>query len=225
MKRIAMLFPLSLLLAATSLHAATDVFQIDPQHSYPNFAVSHLGYSIAHGRFDKTEGRIELDRAARQGRIEVSIDAASVSTGLPQRDNMLRSDRFFDATRFPTISFISDQLRFDGDKLASAEGTLTLHGVSKPVTFAVQQLRCAEHPMLKREVCGAELNAHIKRSDFGLNGFSQAVGDDVDITVQVEAVKMKRPIPTASKRRPSAPFVLHARYNPSWIPGEHACNG
>ncbi len=190
MKRTAMLFPLSLLLAASALQAAPDVFQIDPQHSYPNFAVSHLGYSIARGRFDKTEGQITLDRAAHTGRIEVSIDATSVSTGLPQRDNVLRGERFFDASRFPTISFVADQLRFDGDKLVSADGSLTLHGVSKPVTVSVQQLRCAEHPMLKREVCGAELSTRIKRSDFGLNAFSSVVGDDVDITIQVEAVKM-----------------------------------
>ncbi len=180
----------ALLLAGVGAAAsAADTYNFDPSHTYPFFEVSHLGFSVARGRFDATTGKVELDRAAKAGSLEVNIDAKSLDTGYDKRDTHLKSPDFFDVAQFPTITFKSDKLKFDGDKLVGADGQLTLRGVTKPVQLAISGFRCAPHPMLKKEACGAEVSTSIKRSDFGMTTLLPAVGDDVKISVQVEALK------------------------------------
>lgn len=168
---------------------AADSYTVDSGHTYPSFEINHLGFSIQRGRFDKSGGRITLDTSARTGTVEITIDTASINTGHAKRDEHLRSEDFFDVGRFPTMTFKSDKLRFNGDKLVGAEGELTLLGVTRPVTLAVDAFSCGTHPIMKKPVCGANATATIKRSEFGMKTYVPAVGDDVHIAIQVEAFK------------------------------------
>jgi len=168
---------------------AADSYTIDPRHTFPSFEISHLGFSIQRGRFNNSAGKITLDTAAQSGSIAVSIDAASIDTGLAELEKHLQSEEFFDAAKYPTIAFTSKNLKFDGDKLVGADGDFTLHGVTRPVSLQIDHFRCAPHPMNKKPTCGANATTTIKRSEFGIAKYVPAVGDEVKITIQVEATR------------------------------------
>lgn len=179
-------------LLATSLPLAAyaaDSYTVDPSHTYPRFQISHLGFSTIEGRFDKSSGKITLDRAAKTGSVEITTEAASISTGFAKRDEHLRSPDFFNAAEYPNITFKSTAVKFKGDKPSSVEGNLTMAGVTKQVTLIIDAFNCGTHPMNKKEVCGADASAQIKRSDFGIKYALPAVGDDVKLVFGVEAVK------------------------------------
>ncbi len=184
-KAIAVLFAASLPMAAM----AADSYTIDPPHTFPRFMINHLGFSTMQGRFDHTSGTITLDRAARNGSLDISIDAASVSTGFSKRDDHLRSPDFFNVAEFPTITYKSSSIKFNGDKPASIEGQLSMAGVTRPVTLTIDEFNCGPNPMNKKEECGAAASAQIKRSDFGVKFGLPAIGDDVKLVFEVEAIK------------------------------------
>lgn len=167
---------------------ASDTYVIDPDHSYPTFQVSHQGLSLLLGRFNKIQGKITLDRAAKSGSISVDIDMASVDTGLDRRDTMLAGENWFNTQQFPTMSYKATSLRFNGDEVAGADGELTLKGVTRPVSLTVDHLRCGVG-LGKRETCGATASATIKRMDFGVKASPGGVGDEVKITINLEAYK------------------------------------
>ncbi len=179
-----------LLLASLPLAAhATETYTIDPQHTYTHFSVSHLGFSTTHGRFDKSSGKVTLDRAAQSGSVDISMQAASISTGLDKRDEHLRGPDFFNSAEFPSVTYKSSTVKFKGDTPSSVEGSLTLLGVSKPVTLTISAFKCGIHPMNKKHLCGADASAQIKRSDFGMKYALPNVGDEVKLVFQVEAYK------------------------------------
>lgn len=169
--------------------AAADSYTIDPSHTYPSFEINHLGFSTMRGTFDATSGSVTLDPAAKSGSIEISIDTASIDTGHAKRDEHLKTDEFFNVAKFPSMTYKSTRLKFNGDKLAGADGELTLLGVTRPVSLAVTSFNCGPHPMNKKPVCGANATATIKRSEFGMKTYVPAVGDEVKISIEVEAVK------------------------------------
>lgn len=173
----------------TSAAHAADSYTVDPTHTYPTFEVNHLGFSISRGTFHKSSGKIMVDTAAKSGMIDISIDTASLNTGLAKRDDHLKSDEFFNVAKFPAMTFKSSKLKFNGDKLAGADGELTLLGVTKPVTLNVDWFACGNHPIAKKPVCGANATTTIKRSEFGMGAYVPAVGDEVKIAIQVEAFK------------------------------------
>lgn len=168
---------------------AADSYTIDSRHTFPSFEINHLGFSITRGRFDHTAGKITMDTAAKTGSIDVTIDVASIDTGLVDLEKHLQTDEFFDAAKYPTITFKSNKLKFEGDKLVSAEGDFTLHGVTKPVTLKLDHFQCGLHPMLKKPHCGANATTTIKRSEYGIAKYVPAVSDEVKIAIQVEATK------------------------------------
>jgi polyisoprenoid-binding protein YceI len=168
---------------------AADNYTIDPAHTYPNFTINHLGFSTMHGRFDKTSGKVSLDRAAKTGSVEVAIETASISTGFAKRDEHLRGPDFFNAAEFPAISYKSTAVRFKGDTPVSVDGNLTISGVSKPVTLNIDAFNCGTNPMSKKDTCGAAASAQIKRSDFGVKYGLPNVGDDVKLEFEIEAIK------------------------------------
>jgi len=168
---------------------AQETYKVDPLHTTTTFSVSHLGLSMQRGSFGKTTGTVVLDRAARKGSIDVAIDAASVTSGSPSRETLLRGEDYFNATQFPTITFKSDKLKFVGDTLVGAEGELTMRGMTKPVTLSVADFRCAIHPATKKPACGAEVIASVKRSDFGMTKNTASTGDDVAIAIAIEAIQ------------------------------------
>ncbi len=176
------------LLSAGAAHAAD--YAIDPSHTYATFEIGHFGTSTNRGRFDKKEGKIQFDRAAKTGKIDVSLDIASINTGWAAFDRHLQSAEIFDAAKYPTARFVSDKLVFNGDKVAEVQGELTLAGKTQPVTFKANNFNCYVNPMLKREVCGGDFEATIDRTAFGVNyGVDWGFPKNVRIVLQVEAVK------------------------------------
>jgi polyisoprenoid-binding protein YceI len=168
---------------------AADSYTVDPNHTFPHFSINHLGFSTMQGRFDKTSGTVTLDRAAKTGSVEIAIESASVSTGFAKRDEHLRSPDFFNAAEFPAITYKSTAMHFKGDTPASVDGNLTILGVTKPVTLTIDAFNCGANPMSKKDECGAGASAQIKRSDFGVKFGLPAVGDDVKLVFEIEAIK------------------------------------
>lgn len=184
-KLIALLFAASM----SSAFAAPETYVIDNNHTMPRFEYSHFGYSTQVSRFDKTSGTITIDRVAKTGAVEVVIDAKSVNTGSALFNGHIQAADFFDTEMFPTITFKSTKMKFDGDKLAQVEGNLTIKGVTKPVVLVVTSMMCMPHPMLKKDACGANAIAVVKRSDFNMGKYAPYVGDEVTLTIPVESVK------------------------------------
>jgi polyisoprenoid-binding protein YceI len=168
--------------------AADEIYLSDPGHTYASFETGHLGISWIRGRFNATS-KVVIDRASRKGSIEATIDAKSVNTGHDARDKHIRSEDYLDVDKFPTITFRSSQLKFDGDALVAADGDLTIMGVTKPATLKVTLFRCIAHPVNKKEMCGADASTAIKRSEFGIKRGAVGIGDDVKISIQIEGYK------------------------------------
>lgn len=173
----------------TPVQAAPEKYVIDNSHTYPYFEITHLGWSTTRGLFHKTTGTATLDFAAKKGSVEVVIDANSLDTAFAKRDDHLRSEDFFDVAKYPTITYKADQIEFDGDLPAKAKGQLTLRGVTKPVTLTFSRFKCGEHPVAKKRYCGADATATIKRSDFGISAYQGAVGEEVKLSIAVEAAR------------------------------------
>jgi polyisoprenoid-binding protein YceI len=176
--------------------AAPETYSMDPTHTIPNFSVSHFGMSTVYGHFEKSTGKITLDRAAKSGSMEVKIPTATVNTGDQKRadgqrsrDEHLRTADFFNATEFPEMVYKSTKFNFNGDKVESVEGTLTLLGITKPVKLTASSFNCGPHPFSKKEMCGADLTGTIKRTDFGMKFGVPAISDDVKLLIAVEAYK------------------------------------
>jgi polyisoprenoid-binding protein YceI len=174
---------------STAAVAAPETYMIDSNHSMPRFSYSHLGYSTQLSRFDKATGKIVIDRAAKTGSVDVTIDTTSVNTGFALFNEHIQGEDFFNTAKFPTATFVSKKMNFEGDKPVSIDGTLTIKGVSKPETLTVTSFMCMPHPMLKKDACGANATVVVKRSDFNMSKHVPYVSDEVTITLPVEAVK------------------------------------
>lgn len=174
---------------STAAIAAPETYVIDGTHTLPRFEYSHLGYSVQLSRFDKTSGTITIDRAAKTGSVDVVIDAKSVDTGYPVFNGHIQGEDFFDTEKYPTITYKSNSVKFDGDNVASVDGDLTIKGITKPVTLTVKSFMCMPHPMMKKDACGATATATVKRSDFNAGKYAPYVSDEVLLTIPVEAVK------------------------------------
>ena len=175
--------------AAGSALAQSSTYTIDPTHTFVTWEAMHFGTSTSRGRFDKTEGSIQIDRTAKSGRIEVTIDTGSINTGLAPFDKALRSKNFFDSEKHPQARFVSDRVNFDGDKVQSAAGQLTMLGKTFPVTLTALRFKCYDNPYVKREVCGGDFEATFKRSLWGITYAIPDASDEVKLLIQVEAVK------------------------------------
>jgi len=174
--------------AAAPAHAAN--YAIDPTHTFVTFEIGHFGTSTNRGRFDKKEGTVQFDRAAKTGKVDISIDVKSINTGTPAFDKHLQSAELFHAAKHPTIKFSADKFTFAADKVSEVSGTLTLLGKTQPVTLKANQFNCYENPMLKREVCGGDFETTIDRTQFGMNyGIDWGFPKDVRLVIQVEALK------------------------------------
>lgn len=180
---------LAALLSMFATVACAEGYAIDARHTFPMFEVSHYGFSLQRGRFNKVAGKLDLDPAAKKGSVEVTIDTASVDMGFEDWNKHMRGERFFQTDKFPQARFVARDFAFDADKPAPVTGELTLLGVTRNVVLKVSQWRCAKHPILPRQLCGADLDTTIKRSDFGMSANLPGIGDEVRITISVEALK------------------------------------
>lgn len=177
----------ALAIAAPSF--AAESFTLDVRHTFPVFEINHLGFSTQRGRFNKTEGKITLDRAAKTGSVDIRIDSASVDMGLDDWDKHMRGEDFFNVAEHPQMTFSASKFMFDGDKPVAAEGTLTLLGVARPVTLKIAGFTCGTHPINKKALCAADISTTIKRSEWGMKKYLPAVADEVVIKIPVEAFK------------------------------------
>ena len=169
--------------------AAPETYVIDGTHTFPRFEYSHFGFSNQVSRFNTTSGKIVIDRVAKSGSVNVVIDAKSVDTGYAVFNGHIQGEDYFDTAKYPTITYKSTKLNYDGDKLASVDGNLTIKGVTKPVTLTVTSFHCMPHPMVKRDACGANATAKVKRSEFNAGKNAPYVSDDVTLTFAIEAIK------------------------------------
>lgn len=177
-------------LLAGAAQAAPSAYAIDPTHTFATFEIGHFGASVNRGRFDKKEGTVQFDKAGKSGKVDITFDVASLNTGTAAFDKHVLSADILDAAKHPTARFVSDKFQFDGDKVTSVEGTLTLLGKTQPVTLKANQFACYDSPMLKREVCGGDFETTIDRSAFGVNyGIDWGFPKNVRLVLQIEAVK------------------------------------
>ena len=179
-----------------ALSAAPENYTLDPYHTYPHFEVDHLGVSNMRGRFDKSGGKFTIDRAAKAGSVELTVETASITTGdndkgnRPRaRDEHLRTADFFNVAEFPRMTFKSTGVKFAGDNPAEIAGSLTLLGVTRPVALNVDRWVCKPHPVSKKDMCGGNLSATIKRSDFGMKFAIPNVGDELKLYFEFEGYK------------------------------------
>lgn len=168
--------------------AAPQTYTIDPTHTFPRFSYNHMGMSKQILRFNQTTGTVVLDKAAKQAEVDVTIDMNSVDTGVEVFNGHIKGADFLDTAQFPTATFKSTKVVFEGDKPVSIEGNLTIKGITKPVTLKVTSFFNGEHPMLKKEAVGANAETVIKRSEFNAGKFAPAVSDEVTIDIALEAI-------------------------------------
>jgi polyisoprenoid-binding protein YceI len=187
MKRpLATAFILSSLVAGSA--SAADTYSLDSSHTSVNWWASHLGFSHSSGKFATTTGTVTLDEAKPENsKVEVTIDTNSIMSGVPKLDEHLRNKDFLDTAKFPTATFVSDKVELTGKDTAKVTGTLTLHGVAKPVVLDVKLNKLGEHPMSKKKTAGFSAKTTLKRSDFGVSYGLPAVGDEVRIEIESEA--------------------------------------
>ncbi|MEN9867455.1 MAG: hypothetical protein RL748_3045 [Pseudomonadota bacterium] len=176
------------LLASLGSSALADTFTIEPGHTYPSFEADHLGISVWRGKFTKTSGTIELDRAAKTGSVNIVVDASSVDFGHAKMNEHAKGEDMFNVAKFPNATF-KGKMKFNGDTPVAVEGDFTMLGVTKPMTMNITKFKCIMHPFFKKEVCGADANAEFKRSDFGLNYGLPKFAPEVKLAIQVEAIK------------------------------------
>ena len=176
--------------AAAPAFAAPETYTIDGDHTFPRFSYNHFGYSTQLSRFDKTTGKVVLDKAAKTGSVDIVIDTKSVDTGNATFNEHIQGEDFLDTAKHTTATFKSTKVIFEGDKPTAIEGKLTLKGVTKPVTLSVTSFQAMPHPMLKKDAIGANATVTVKRSDFNMSNYAPHVGDDVKIDVALEAIKL-----------------------------------
>lgn len=170
--------------------AAPATYAIDPTHTSVFFEALHFGTSTNRGRFVKNSGTVMFDKAGKAGSVDLTLDMSGITTGVAPFDKHLQGEDFFDVAKHPTARFAGSNFVFDGDKVSTVAGQLTLRGQTHPVTLKAVRFGCYDNPMLKREVCGGDFETTIKRSLWGVNwGLNFGQADDVKLIIQVEAVK------------------------------------
>jgi polyisoprenoid-binding protein YceI len=175
-------------LLGASAFAAPVTYTLDPQHTYPSFEADHFGgLSVWRGKFDASSGKVVYDKDAKSGSLEVTVDMSSIDFGMPKLNEHAKSPEIFDAAKFPTAKFSGKFTKFTGATPTEAQGTLTMHGVTKPVTLTINSFKCMQSPVSKKEVCGADASATINRADFGVNyGEKYGFRQEVKLQIQVE---------------------------------------
>lgn len=168
--------------------AAPQTYVVDSSHTFPRFSYDHMGLSKQILRFNKTTGTVVFDRDAKQAQVDVTIDMKSVDTGFEPFNGHIQGEDFLDTAQFPTATFKSTKVNFDGDKPVSIEGDLTIKGITKPVTLTVTSFFNGPHPMMKKDAIGANATAVISRTAFNAGKYAPGVGDEVTLDIALEAI-------------------------------------
>ena len=178
------------LFAATTLASAAPAsYSVDPEHSSATFEVRHFGTSTIRTHFTARSGTVTIDPAAKTGKADIVIDGSSLLSGVPALDQILKGSKFFNADTYPDINFAATDFRFDGDKVTQVSGNLTVIGKTNPVTLNATNYNCYQNPLSKKQVCGGDFVATIKRSEWNLNTAIPFVSDDTRLLIQIEATR------------------------------------
>ncbi len=176
--------------SAAPAFAAPVSYKIDPAHTAVSFIVNHVGFSNVIGRFNTMAGDVSFDKdAVEKSTVAITIDAASIDTNHAKRDEHLRSPDFFNTKEFPKLTFKSTKIEKTGDKTGKLHGDLTMLGVTKPVVLDVTFNKDGVSPASKLETAGFSARGTLKRTDFGMKYGAPAIGDDIQLLIEVEAVK------------------------------------
>ncbi|HEY8024921.1 MAG TPA: YceI family protein [Burkholderiaceae bacterium] len=187
MKKIALAWVTALCFTGSAW--AADTYTFDPEYTIPVFEVGHLGFTTQRGRFDKTQGKVVLDMAAKKGSVEFTVFTKSLDMGSRAWTVHVSSEGLFNVEKFPTMTYKSDKLIFENDKVVGAEGEFTLLGVTKPLAVTVNRFNCGTNPINHKAMCSGDITATIKRSDFGMTKYIPTVSDDISISVPVESYR------------------------------------
>jgi polyisoprenoid-binding protein YceI len=181
-------FAASCALANVGALAAPVTYVLDPHHTYPSFAADHMGgLSVWRGKFTDTTGKVVYDKEAKTGSIDVTVSIASIDFGMAKMDEHAKSPDIFDAAKYPTATYVGKFTKWSGTTPTEADGTLTLHGVTKPVKLIIDSFLCKPNPMTKKEVCGADASASFDRSEFGIDyGAAYGFKMGTKLEIQVE---------------------------------------
>ena len=182
---------LFLFLGAATASAASTTYTVDPDHTHPSFEVDHFGgLSTWRGTFKKTSGTVTIDTEAKTGTVNVIIDTATIDFAHDKLNEHVSGPEMLDVAKYPSAQYKGKFVAFANGAPRTISGELTLHGVTKSVTLTINSFKCFEHPMLKKQVCGADASGSFNRADFGVN-YGQQYGfkQDVLLRIQVEAVK------------------------------------
>ena len=178
---------LALVFAVLGAPLSAAEYSIDPTHTYASFEIDHLGFSTQRGQFNRSSGIVEFDPEGKTGRIDISIETASLDTGYELRDNVLRGEGWFNAKDYPYIWFRSQKLIFAEDKLSAVEGQLVMLGEMRPMRLEVSRFKCGLNLASRKRGCGADAVGLLRRSEFGLSNGLPFIGDEVRLRIQVEA--------------------------------------
>lgn len=181
---------LILVMAASPSLWAADRYVLDPEHSFPSFEIRHQKVSIMRGKFNRSVGQVVLDAQSPDGNlIEVIVDASSGDTGHDELNRKLLGGNFFNTARFPEIRFVARDVTFKDGIPVSAQGELTMLGVTRPVALEIREFACGRHFPTLRNFCGADVHTTILRSDFGMNYGIPLIGDEVKLAIEVEGFR------------------------------------
>lgn len=169
--------------------AQSTTYTIEPTHTFVTWEAKHFGTSTSHGRFDKKSGSIIIDKTAKTGKAEITIEMKSMNTGVAPFDKHLTGEDFFAADKFPEAKFVSTSFKFDGDKVSEVTGNLTMRGKTNPVTLKSTGFGCYENPYVKREVCGGDFETTITRSQYDMKYGLPGIPDNIRLLIQVEGIK------------------------------------
>jgi len=179
----------ALVVVSGSAMSAPVSYTIDPAHTYPSFEADHMGVSFWRGKMNKNSGTVVLDKTAGTGSVEIVIDLASIDFGLPALNTWATGKNFFNVKKSPRATYKGTLEQFVDGSPTQVSGALTLNGVTQPVNLSIHRFKCVPHPMLKRELCGADASGSFKRDVFGLTaGKDYGFNMDVALRIQVEAV-------------------------------------
>ncbi|MEW5787911.1 MAG: YceI family protein [Pseudomonadota bacterium] len=168
---------------------SAESFVLDPTHTFPSFEIRHQGVSIMRGKFNRTQGRVVLDPEGKDSRIEVVVDAASGDTGHEGLNQKLQGANFFNTGQYPEMRYVATQVEYREGKPIRAFGELTLLGVTRPVELDIRDYACTRQFLTMRHLCGADVHAIIKRSDYGMTWGIPLIGDEVKLAIEVEGVR------------------------------------
>lgn len=168
--------------------AAPATYTIESNHTYPSFEAPHMGVSWWRGKFNKTSGKVTLDKEAKAGSVDITIDTKSIDFGHDKMNEHAQTADFFNVEKFPTATY-KGKLVFTGDVPTAVDGELTLLGVTKPVKLTINEFKCITHPFFKKEDCGADAYGEFNRADFGMNKYADGPLGAVRLRIQVEAIK------------------------------------